>query len=88
MMDFGGESVRRNPFGHGLGIEERPVNFFRRGPEHTMQSDGIGGHGVVGLNIPESGKTAPERNCLLKQSHGTNPCQWAGRSVFNRVGFQ
>ena len=40
-MDLSGESIGRQPFGHGVGIQKSPVNLLRRRPEHTMQAHSI-----------------------------------------------
>src|SRR6185295_5793633 len=44
VVDLAGEAVRRKPFGHGVGIEERAIEPLRGGPEHSMKPNGAGGH--------------------------------------------
>src|SRR5881394_3749454 len=44
MVNLAGEAVRRKPFGHGIGIEERPIHPLRDGPEHSVKPNGAGGH--------------------------------------------
>ena len=46
-MDPGGESVGRQPFDHGLGIEKRAVDTLGRGAKHAMEADGVGHGGVL-----------------------------------------
>jgi len=45
MVDLAGESMRRQPFHHGVGIEKGPIDPFRRRTKDTMESDGVCGHG-------------------------------------------
>jgi hypothetical protein len=47
MVDLAREAVGRQPFGHGIRIEEGAKNLLRLGSEYTMQTDGISGHDVV-----------------------------------------
>ena len=47
VMHFAGESVRREPLGHGVGIEDRAIDPFRWGAEHSVKSNGIG---IVGCH--------------------------------------
>jgi hypothetical protein len=45
MMDLTGETVGGQPLDHGLGIEKRPIDFFRRCAQYAMNLDGVW-HGV------------------------------------------
>ena len=38
MVNLAGEAVRRQPLGHGVGIEERPVDPLRRRPQHAVET--------------------------------------------------
>jgi hypothetical protein len=44
VVDFAGESVRRKPFRHGVGVEERFVDFLRRSADDAMKPDSVRGH--------------------------------------------
>src|SRR5215472_2969978 len=37
-----GEAIRRKPFGEGIRLEERSIDFLRLRGEHPMQAHGIG----------------------------------------------
>jgi hypothetical protein len=50
VMDFAGESVWREPFGHGVGVEEGAVNALRRGAEDAVKFDGVGLVGCHNFN--------------------------------------
>jgi hypothetical protein len=39
-MDLAGEAIGREPFGHGIGVEERAIDFFGGGFENAMEADG------------------------------------------------
>src|SRR5262249_35049430 len=53
MVDLAGEAVGRQPFGHGVGIEEGTKQLLRLGGEDTMQTDGVAlGHDAI-LSIAE-----------------------------------
>src|SRR5262245_17504002 len=41
VVDLARESVRRKPFRHGVGVQKRPINFFRRRAEHAMKSNRV-----------------------------------------------
>ena len=41
LVNLGGESVRRKPFGHRVGIEKGLVNFFGRRPEDAVKSNRV-----------------------------------------------
>src|SRR5262249_21961582 len=41
VVNPGGESVRRKPFGHRVRVEERPIDFLWRCTQHPVQPDGI-----------------------------------------------
>jgi hypothetical protein len=41
-MNFAGESVRWNPLGQRVGIEERAINPLRWRAEHAVKSNGAG----------------------------------------------
>jgi len=47
VVNLAGKSVGGEPFGHGVGIEERPIDSLRRRAEHAVKSDGIGWHDFV-----------------------------------------
>src|SRR5712691_10990413 len=49
LVDLAGKSVRREPFGHRVGVEEGSTDTLGRGAEHSMQADGVRGigHSVV-----------------------------------------
>jgi hypothetical protein len=38
VMNFASESIRRKPLCHCVRVQERPVNFLRRRPEHSMET--------------------------------------------------
>src|SRR5262245_22640085 len=42
LMYFAGESVWRQPFGHGIGVEKRAVNPLRLGAKHSVKSNSVG----------------------------------------------
>src|SRR6266436_3128280 len=44
MVNLAGKAVRREPFGHGVGFKKRPIDSFRRRPQHTVKSDSVCGH--------------------------------------------
>ena len=44
VVNLAGEPVRRKPFGHRVGVEERPIDSFRRRTQHAVKSDGVCGH--------------------------------------------
>jgi hypothetical protein len=44
LMNLAGKAVRREPLGHGVWIEECPIDFFGRGTEHSVEANGAGGH--------------------------------------------
>ena len=44
MVYLAGVTVRRKPFGHGVGINERPINSLWFGSEYPVKTDGVGGH--------------------------------------------
>jgi len=47
VVDFAGEAVGREPFGLGVGVEEGAIDAFGRGPEDSVEADGVsrvGGH--------------------------------------------
>jgi hypothetical protein len=46
MVDLAGEAVGRQPFGHGIRIEEGAKDLLRLGGEDAMQTNGISGHDV------------------------------------------
>ena len=54
MVDLAREAVGRQPFGHGIRIEEGAKDLLRLGGEDTMQADGISGHDV-GTPWPSGG---------------------------------
>ena len=39
LMNLAGKSMRRQPFGQGIGVQESAIDFFRRGAEHAMETD-------------------------------------------------
>jgi hypothetical protein len=43
MMNLAGESVRWKPLCHCVRVQERPINFLRRGPEHPVETDRVCG---------------------------------------------
>jgi hypothetical protein len=47
LMYLGGESVRRKPLGHGVGIEECLVNFFGGRSEDAVKSNSVVLHAYV-----------------------------------------
>jgi hypothetical protein len=44
MVDLAGEAVGRQPFGHRIGIEKRPIHSFRRRADDAVEPHGIGRH--------------------------------------------
>lgn len=44
MVDLSSESIGRQPLGHCIGIEERPIDSFRLCAENAMEPDRIGSH--------------------------------------------
>jgi hypothetical protein len=43
MMHPTGEAVRRQPFDHGVGIDERAVNSLRLSSKNPVETDSVGG---------------------------------------------
>ena len=41
VVNLAGESVWWKPFGHCVGIQERPIDSLRRRTEHAVKPDGI-----------------------------------------------
>jgi hypothetical protein len=50
LVHLGGESVRRKPFGHRVGIEKCLVNFFGRRSEDAVKSNSV----VLHVYVPFS----------------------------------
>jgi len=46
VMHLAGEAVGRQPFGHGIGVEEGAVDAFSRRTEDAVETDCVGGHGL------------------------------------------
>ncbi len=44
LVDFAGETVRRQPLGLSVRIEERPIHPLGHRAQHTVQPDGIPCH--------------------------------------------
>src|SRR5204863_5094184 len=44
MMNLAGKAIRREPFGHCVGIEKRPIDSLRRSTQHTVEPDDVCGH--------------------------------------------
>jgi len=42
VVHLAGESIRRQPFDHGVCIEERTIDALGRGAKNTVESDGMG----------------------------------------------
>src|SRR4051794_8059366 len=51
VMDVAGKAVRRQPFCHRIGIEERAIDLVGSGTEHAVEFDGSGWHGWFLLAI-------------------------------------
>ena len=41
MVDLACESIWGKPFSHGVGIQERSIDFFRCRAEHSVKPDGV-----------------------------------------------
>src|SRR5258708_4536203 len=41
VVNLAGEPVWGKPFGHGVGIQERSIDFLRRCAEHAVKPDGV-----------------------------------------------
>src|SRR5215813_6847033 len=41
MVNLASKSIRREPLGHCIGIEERPIDSFGCCTEHAMEPDGV-----------------------------------------------
>src|SRR5467141_1304551 len=44
MVNLAGKAIRREPFGHCVGIEKRPIDSLGRSTEHTVEPDDVCGH--------------------------------------------
>ena len=69
-MHLAGKAIRRQPLGHRVRIEERPVDAFWLGGEYTVQFDCIVGHGRLRIFIHSCLKDVrpgpdPTRDCRL-----------------------
>lgn len=51
MVHLAGESVGRNPFGHGTGLQECAIDLFGFGAKHAVKSDTVGWHGFFALLV-------------------------------------
>ena len=51
VMNLARESVRRKPFGHCVGIQERAIDLLRRRTEHAVKPDGICRHDCAPLAV-------------------------------------
>jgi hypothetical protein len=43
--------MRRQPFGHGIGIEKRAINLLPLGAENAVKANGVGGWGGHGFMV-------------------------------------
>src|SRR5512139_2773312 len=46
MVNLAGETVRRQPFGHRVGVQECPIDLFGSRAQHTVETNGVCGHEV------------------------------------------
>ena len=46
MVNLAGESVWRQPFSHGVGIKERPIDSLRRRTKYPVKPDRVGWHAL------------------------------------------
>src|SRR6266516_1926697 len=44
MVNLAGETIRRETFGHCVGIEKRPIDSLGRSTQHTVEPDDVCGH--------------------------------------------
>jgi hypothetical protein len=66
-MNRAGESIRRKPLHHRVGIKKRAVNFFGISPQHAMQFDFVCSHSRGSPRAKHLGCREQKMNVLLIQ---------------------
>jgi len=79
VVDLAGEAVRRQPLGHRVGVEERPVDAVGRGAQDAVKADGSGHRrcSFVAGGFPRLRRTGHVRIDIDRQRDGRpTSCSW------------
>ena len=76
VVNLAGEPVRRQPLGHRVGVEERPIDPLGRRAQHAVKSDGVRCHGISPVSdapYPLVDRCAAESTQVPKKSAKASP---------------
>ena len=51
VVNFAGETMRRQPFDHRIRLEKLPIGFFQAGTQHAMQSNRVCRHQLFPFEV-------------------------------------